>query len=159
MYQESIDSCASQYKLKLSFFNLQSYDYWGIEVERCYFEASHEKNTRHASGKDGLTDDLTETVVNNTILEKVQHLKYLGSVKSSDGTCLKDVMARIAMAKAKMIQLKNIWKDRSIAINLKLAMLKSLIVPVLMYGCGASSVRKKEEDELKAAEVWLNTQS
>ena len=112
----------------------------------------------HIKGTDSLPDDLTKFAVNNTILEKVQHFKYLGSIRSADGTCLKDVMTRIAMAKAKMIQLKNIWKDRSIAINLKLKMLKSLILPVLMYGCEAWTLRKKEEDKLKAAEMWLYRQ-
>ena len=112
----------------------------------------------HIKGKDSLPDDFTEIVVNKTNLEKVQHFKYLGSFKSSDGTCLKDVMTRIAMAKAKMIQLNNIWKDRSIAISLKLKMLKCLILPVLMYGCEAWTLRKKEEDKLKAAEMWLYRQ-
>ena len=36
----------------------------------------------HIKGKDGLPDDLTEIVVNNTILEKIQHFRYLGSIKS-----------------------------------------------------------------------------
>ena len=107
----------------------------------------------HIVGKESLPDELTEIVVNGTVLEKVQHFKYLGSIKSSDGTCLKDVKTRIAMAKAKMIQLKNIWKDRSIAIDLKLRMLRCLIWPVLMYGCETWTLRKKEEDKLKAAEM------
>ena len=112
----------------------------------------------HIVGKDSLPDELTEIVVNGTVLEKVEHFKYLGSIKSSDGTCLKDVTTRIAMAKAKMIQLKNIWKDRSIPIDLKLRMLRCLIWPVLMYGCEAWTLRKKEEDKLKAAEMWLYRQ-
>ena len=60
----------------------------------------------HVKKKDGLLDDLTFIVVNNTILEKVQHFKHLGSIKHSDGTCLKSVMTWTSMAKAKMIQLK-----------------------------------------------------
>ena len=112
----------------------------------------------HITGTDSLPENLTEITVNNTVLEKVQHFKYLGSIKSADGTCLKDVMTRIAMAKAKMIQLKHLWKDRSITINLKLKILKCLILPVLMYGCEAWTLRKKEEDKLKAAEMWLYRQ-
>ena len=112
----------------------------------------------HVKGKDSLPDDCTEIVVNNTILEKVEHFKYLGSVKSQDGTCMKDVVTMIAMAKGKMIQLKNIWKDRSIPINLKLRILKCLIFPVLMYGCEAWTLRNKEEERLKAAEMWLYRQ-
>ena len=127
------------------------------EVEGMGLNAKKTK-VMHIVGKDSLPDELTEIVVNGTVLEKVEHFKYLGSIKSSDGTCLKDVTTRIAMAKAKMIQLKNIWKDRSIAIDLKLRMLRCLIWPVLMYGCEAWTLRKKEEDKLKAAEMWLYRQ-
>ena len=52
-------------------------------------------------GKDSLPDELTNIMVNGTALEKVNHFKYLGSIKS-DGTCLRDVIAHIAMAKKKM---------------------------------------------------------
>ncbi len=55
-------------------------------------------------------------------------------VTTSDGTYLQDVKARIAMAKQKMIQLINVWKDRSVLIHLKINLLKCLVWPVLMYG-------------------------
>ena len=103
-------------------------------------------------------DDLTEIVVNITILEKVQLFRNLVSIKSSDERYIKDVMTSIGLAKTKMIQLKNIWKERSIAINQTLKMSKCLILPVIMYGCEAWSLRKKEEDKLKAAEMWLYRQ-
>ena len=84
-------------------------------------------------GKDSLPDELTNIMVNGTALEKVSHFKYLGSIKSADGTCLRDVIARIAMAKKKMNQLTNIWKDRNIPNDLKLSLLKCLIWPVVIW--------------------------
>ena len=58
----------------------------------------------------------------------------------------------------KIIQLKNLWQDRSIAISLKMKLLRCLIWPVLLYGCEAWTLRKKEENKLKAAEMWLYRQ-
>ena len=52
--------------------------------------------------------------VNNDPVEKVKQFKYLGSLKSMDGDCSKDVNARIAMAKRRMCELTTLWKDRSI---------------------------------------------
>ena len=49
-------------------------------------------------------DDITIRV-NNDQVEKVKHFKYIGSFKSSDGNCSKDVDARIAMAKRIMCEL------------------------------------------------------
>jgi len=48
-------------------------------------------------------------------LENVTDFKYLGSVKASDGSGTKDVKCRIGMAKQKMVQLNEIWKDRRVA--------------------------------------------
>ena len=49
-------------------------------------------------------DDITIRI-NNDPVEKVKHFKYLGSLKSSDGDCSKDVNGRIAMAKRIMCEL------------------------------------------------------
>ena len=73
---------------------------------------------------DSQPDEYTTIKINGSVLEKVDSFKYLESIKSSDGTCRKDVMARIAMAKQKMNQLNNIWKDRSVPNSLKITILK-----------------------------------
>ena len=75
--------------------------------------------------------------VDNSNLEYVQSFKYLGSVKENNGSCSKDVRTRIGMAKQKSLQLNNIWEDRGIARALKMAILKCLVWPVVLYGCEA----------------------
>ena len=70
-------------------------------------------------------------------IENVDDFKYLGSVKAHDGTSSKDIRIRIGMAKSRMIQLNNIWKDHGVPINLKVRLLKCLVWPVLLYGCEA----------------------
>ena len=109
----------------------------------------------HIKGQHSQPDEFTSIKVNGEQLEKVENFKYLGSIKSSDGTCTQDVKARIAMAKQKMLQLNNIWKDRSIPNQLKMFLLKCLVWPVLMYGCEAWTLRKEEEQRINAAEMWL----
>jgi len=53
-------------------------------------------------------------------LKNVSDFKYLGSITASDGTCIKDIKCRICMAKQKMLQLNNIWKDKGVPIQLKI---------------------------------------
>ena len=93
--------------------------------------------------------------VDGTNLENVDHFKYLGSIKSSDGTCTDDINVRIGMAKQRMVQLNNIWKDRSIPTSLKLKILRCLVWSVMLYGCEAWTTRKKEEKKIEAAEMWF----
>ncbi len=45
-------------------------------------------------------------------VEHVSHFKYLGSVKTSTANCTADVKARIGMAKGRMIELQDQWKDK-----------------------------------------------
>ena len=88
-------------------------------------------------------------------LEQVHDFKYLGSIKCDDGSCTKDIKTRIGMAKKKMIGLSNIWKDHSIPNKLKLELMKSLIWPVMIYGCEAWTMKKGDERRIQAAEMWL----
>ena len=82
--------------------------------------------------------------INGMPLENVEEFKYLGSVKSNDGTCSKDLKIRIAMAKQKTVQLNNIWKDKGIPKELKIKILKCLIWLVVTYGCEAWTLKKAE---------------
>ena len=107
----------------------------------------------HIKGIDSQPGEYTTIKVNGAALKKVDSFKYLGSIKSSDGKCLKDVKTRIAMAKQKMLQLNNIWKDRGIPKSLKIMILKCLVWPVVMYGCEAWTLRKEEEKKINAAEI------
>lgn len=92
--------------------------------------------------------------VNSTPLENVNNFKYLGSIKTSNGSTKADVITRIAMGKKSMSQLNNIWRDRSIPHHLKVKLVKILIWPVMMYGCESWVLNKEEERKINAAECW-----
>ena len=44
-------------------------------------------------------------LIENVELEEVDYMKYLGSLKTNDGYCTKDINARIGMVKRKMKEL------------------------------------------------------
>ncbi|GFS05569.1 endonuclease-reverse transcriptase [Elysia marginata] len=93
--------------------------------------------------------------IDRTSLENVDDFKYLGSIKTSDGTCTKDINTRIAMAKHGMVSLNNIWKDKSIPKPLKFKLLKTLVWPRMLYGCETKTMRKADELKIEAAEMWF----
>ena len=63
-------------------------------------------------------------MLNQVPLENTKNSKYLGSVKTPDGTCSKDIKMRIETAK------NNIWKECSITADVKIKLLKHLIWPM-----------------------------
>ena len=99
-------------------------------------------------------DDITIRV-NNDPVEKVKQFKYLGSLKSTDGDCSKDVNARIAMAKRRMCELTTLWKDRSIPVALKMRLVKTLVWTVLSYGAEAWTLKARDERKITSMEMWL----
>ena len=114
---------------------------------------SKKTKVMHVAGKYNTRQD--QIMLNQVPLENVKDFRYLGSVKTHDGTCSKDIKTRIGMAKNSMVQLNNIWKDRSITADLKLKLLKCLVWPVMLYGCEAWTMKKEDERRVEAAELWF----
>ena len=96
-----------------------------------------------------------QLIVNGEQLEMVTDFKYLGSIKTNTADCTKDINSRIGIAKRKMIELNNIWKDRTLSNVLKLKILKSLIFTVITYGAEGWTIKQKEEKKINAAEMWF----
>jgi len=67
-------------------------------------------------------------------LEQVHDFKFLGSYKSADGDCTKEIKGRIALARQKAVVLASIWKDRNIKTATKVKVMKSMVWAVFQYG-------------------------
>eukprot|EP00117_Sycon_ciliatum_P017917 scpid39254/ scgid16723/ Retrovirus-related Pol polyprotein LINE-1; Long interspersed element-1; Reverse transcriptase; Endonuclease len=98
----------------------------------------------------------TPLVVDGERIAEVSSFKYLGSWKTTNGDCSLDIRSRIAMAKERMLQLIDIWKDHNISRQLKIRIMHALVWSVLLYEYGAESwtLRKTDERRIQAAEMW-----
>ena len=83
--------------------------------------------------------------IDGETLEKVLEFVYLGSCKTADGDCKPDIMRRIARAKAKMIELENIWRDRDLSKALKIRIMKVLVWTTVNYGAEGWTLRAEEK--------------
>jgi hypothetical protein len=97
----------------------------------------------------------TKFVIDNEEVEEVEGFKYLGSHKTTDGDCTKDIKIRIAMAKKKMLDLTHVWNDRGIRKGVKIKLLKTLIWTVMTYGAEGWTVKKADDQRIEAAEMWF----
>ena len=101
------------------------------------------------------TSESNPILIENEELEEVEFMKYLGSLKTNDGDCTKDINARIGIAKRKMKELNCIWKDKSLGLPLKQKILKTLIWSIVSYGAEGWTLRKKNMKKLEATEMWF----
>ena len=93
--------------------------------------------------------------IDGETLEKVLEFIYLGSCKTSDGDCRPDIMRRIARAKAKMVDLENIWRDRDLSSALKIRIMKVLVWTTVNYGAEGWTLRAEEKKKIQSAEMWF----
>ena len=63
----------------------------------------------------------------NERLDEVEHSKYLGSLLSADGTIVKEVKARIAMAKAAFERNRRILTSNTLRKELRIRLMKCLV--------------------------------
>ena len=80
--------------------------------------------------------------MDNERIEVVEHFKYIGSLKATDGNCSKDTRSRIGMVKKRMLDLVPIWKDRGINKDLKMKLVRSLVWTILHYGAEGWTLTK-----------------
>src|SRR6476469_5802664 len=87
-------------------------------------------------------------------VEQVSKFRYLGSLISEDGRCLDDVKTRIGMAKDVFHKRKEL-PTRSIRVDLRKRLVKTLVWPVVLHGCETWTMRKEEINCLNAFEMWM----
>ena len=76
-------------------------------------------------------------------------LIFLGSKITADGDCSHEIKRCLLLRRKVMTNLDSILKSRDITLPTKLHLVKSMIFPVVMYGCEISTKRKLSTEELR----------
>ena len=67
-------------------------------------------------------------------VETVTDFLFLGSKITADGDCSREIKRHLLLGKA-MTNLDSILKSRDITLQTKVCLVKSMVFPVVMYGC------------------------
>ena len=93
--------------------------------------------------------------IGNKLLQQVHNFKYLGTRISAYGKCKAEVTARIMLVKKVFGQMKHLLINQSMSMKVRRRVLDCYILPALMYGCEAWTIRKEIENRLSATEMWF----
>ena len=85
-------------------------------------------------------------------MEQVHDFKLIGSYKSADGDCTKEIRRRIALARQKAVVLAGIWKDRNIKTATKVKVMKSMVWAVFQYRVEGWTLKKSDRNRIEAFE-------
>ena len=83
----------------------------------------------------------------------MDHFKYLGSEMEAEGGSWKAVMQRVKIAWMKWREMSGIICDRKIPRKLKSKIYRTVLRLVRLYGAKCWTMRKKEDNLLRRAEM------
>ena len=92
-------------------------------------EISAEKTELLTNNTSGIN---TEIKMNGQKLDTVTRFKYLGSVKTDEGS-KPEILSRIAQTTAALTRLKPVWNDKSISLSSKIRLMRSLVTSIFLY--------------------------
>ena len=76
--------------------------------------------------------------------ETVSDFIFLGSKISADGDCSHEIKRCLLLGRKVMINLDSILKSRDIVLPTKVHLVKTMVNPVVMYGCESWAIKKAE---------------
>ena len=87
--------------------------------------------------------------IDGETMETVTDFIFLGSKITTDGDCSHEIKRRLLLGREIMTNLDSILKSRDITLPTKVRLVKSLVFPVIMYGCESWTIwRKLSAEEL-----------
>jgi hypothetical protein len=89
--------------------------------------------------------------INGKVYQELKDFKYLGLIIISDN-CERDIKARTAAGSWNYYALTKIMKSREISKSTKLKIYRTIIRPIVMYGCGGWTMSKHMEEALRGWE-------
>ncbi|KAK3570304.1 hypothetical protein QTP86_017185 [Hemibagrus guttatus] len=88
-------------------------------------------------------------------LKTAQEFKYLRSTVQSNGECGKEVRKRVQAGWNGWRKLSGVLCDRKISTRIKGKVYRTVVRPAMLYGLETVSLRKRQESELKVAELKI----
>ena len=86
--------------------------------------------------------------------KQCQTLFFGGSKVTADGDCSHEIKRCILFGRKVMTNLDSTLKSRDITLPSKVHLVKAMVFPVVLYGCGSWTIRKAEHRRIDAFELW-----
>ena len=82
--------------------------------------------------------------IDEETMETVTDFIFLGSKITADDDCSHEIKRWLLLGRKAMTNLDSILKNRDIALQTKIFLIKAMVFPVFMYGCESWTIKKAE---------------
>ena len=119
-----------------------------VESEKVSLKLNIQKTKIMASGP------ITSWEIDGETVETMTDFIFWGSKITADGDCSREIKRCLLLGRKVMSSLDIIFKSRDIILPTKVCLVKAMVFPVVMYGCGSWTVKKAEPQRIDAFELW-----
>ena len=97
---------------------------------------------------------VTSWKIDGETVETVADFIFWGSKITADDVCSHEIKRRLLLGRKVMTNLDSILKSREVTLSTKVHLVKSMVFPVVMYGCESWTIKKAELRRIDAFELW-----
>ena len=87
---------------------------------------------------------ITSWEIDGETMETGADFIFLGSKITADGDCSHESQRCLLLGRKVMTNLDSIFKSRDITLSTKVHLVKTMVFPVVMYGCESWTIKKAE---------------
>ena len=87
---------------------------------------------------------ITSWEINGETVETVADFIFGGSKITADGDCSHEIKRCLLLERKVMTNLNSLLKSRDITLPTKVHLVKTMVFPVVMYGCESRTIKKAE---------------
>ena len=97
---------------------------------------------------------ITSWQIDGETVETVSDFIFQGFKITADVECSHEIKRYLLLGRKVMTNLDSILKSRDTTLTTKVHIVKSMVFPVVMYGCESWAVRRAEYQRIDAFELW-----
>ena len=96
----------------------------------------------------------TSWKIDGETMETVRGFIFLGSKITADGDGSHEIKRHLLLVRNSMTNLDSIFKRRDITLPTKVHLVKAMVFPEVMYGCGSWTIKNSEHQRIDTFKLW-----
>ena len=100
------------------------------------------------------SDPIISWQIEREKMETVTNFIFMGSKITADGDCSHEIKRCLLLGRKVMMNIESILKRKDIALLIMVHIFKTMVFPVVMYGCESWTIKKVEHQRIDASKLW-----
>ena len=100
------------------------------------------------------SDPITSWHIDGKTMETMKDFILFSSKITADGGCSHEIKRRLLLGRKAMTKLDCKLKSRDIALPTKVHIIKTMVFPVVTYGCECCTIKKAKSQRMDAFKLW-----